>query len=301
MYPNLKMDIACGALVSLKEQKMKKFKLLAIVLAMILVLTACSGKANDDKKAKTDQSTEKTEDSAEKAGNSSEDKGDKKLVEDGVLDIGTNATFPPFEYYEGKEMVGIDIDLVKAIGEKLGLEVKIRDMEFEAIISSIESGKLDGGAAGISINPKREKSVNFTKNYFNSKQFILLNKDSDIKSLDDLKGKKLGAQMGTTSQSEAGEKFGEDKVQAFSTYQDACLAMESGKLDAVVCDEKTAENFLAANENLKKLDETLAEESYAIAIAKNNEPLKEAINKVLEDMEKSGELQKIFDKYIKKQ
>ena len=134
---------------------------------------------------------------------------EEKIVDDGVIDLGTSADFPPYEYYEGDEIVGIDPDIVKAIGEELGLEVKLHDMDFNNIIASIQSGKVDGGAAGFTVTEERKKSVNFTEPFAKTSQIIVKRKDSDIKEIKDLEGKKLGTQLGSIGDTIAKDDFGE--------------------------------------------------------------------------------------------
>lgn len=272
---------------------MKKFKNALAILASIALLTSCGGK---DEKKEEPSSSSKNEVTQEETG--SKETGSSDLLDDGVLDLGMSADFPPYEYYEGDKIVGIDAEITEYIADKLGVEVKLHDMDFSTIIASIESGKLDGGASGFTVTDERKESVNFTDTYATSVQEVLVKKDSPIKTIDDLKDKKIGTQLGTTGDIYAKDDFGEDKVQSFTKYSDAVLALQNDKVDAIILDQQTAEKFKDANEDLDVLKTAYAEEEYAIAISKDNEKLLEEVNKVIAEMKENGELQKIIDKYI---
>ncbi|MDY6065637.1 MAG: ABC transporter permease subunit [Finegoldia sp.] len=219
------------------------------------------------------------------------------VVNDGVIDLGTSADFPPYEYYEGDKIVGIDVDIMAAISEYLGYEVKFHDMEFNNIIASIESNKLDGGMSGFTVTEERKKSVNFTEPYAKSEQRVLLKKDSEIKTLDDIRGKTIGTQLGTTGDMFARDDFGEENVQAFSKYSDAVLALQNGKLDCIILDDQTAVKFADANADLTLLDAPYAEEDYAIAVNKGNEALLNDFNEAIKALKADGTIDTIIAKY----
>ena len=213
------------------------------------------------------------------------------------LVMATNAEFPPYEYYEGDKIVGIDAEIAAAIAEELGMELKIEDMAFDSIIAAVSSGKADIGAAGMTVDPDREKNVNFTDTYAHATQVIIVKEDSSIKGPDDLEGQKVGVQLGTT-----GDMYAEDikdvKVERYSKGFEAVQALTQGKIDAVVIDGEPAKEFVKEAEGLKILDEAFTEEDYAIAIAKDNEELLEKVNKALADLKESGKLDEIVAKYI---
>ncbi len=267
---------------------MKKMKWVGLLCALVLLMGAC-GTSSTSNESKDQNSEAASAASGEQAG---------KALEDGTLDLGTNATFPPFESYDDAgKMTGIDIDIAQAVADELGYKLNMQDMEFDSIIAAIESGKLDGGIAGFTKTPEREKSVNFSTSYFQSVQLVIVKKDSPIQKIDELKGKKIGAQLGTTSQSMAEEEFGESSVQSFKAYQDAIMAMQSGKVDAVVCDQSTAMNFVNANADLRSLESKFSEEEYAMVLAKNNPALLEEVNGALKTLKDQGKLDEIFAKY----
>ncbi|WP_243342981.1 transporter substrate-binding domain-containing protein, partial [Anaerococcus sp. AGMB09787] len=222
-----------------------------------------------------------------------------KTLDDGVLDLGISADFPPYEYHEDEKIVGIDPEIAEAIGEKLGYEIALHDMDFSAIIASIESGKLDGGISGFTVTEERAQQVNFTDTYANSVQEVLVKKGSVIKQIEDLEGKKIGTQLGSTGDLLAGDDFGSENVQSFAKFPDAVLSLQNGKIDAIIIDQQAAEKFADANDDLEILETKYADEEYAMAITKDNEELFKEVNDVIKDLKESGEIQDIIDKYIK--
>ncbi|MDO5047169.1 MAG: ABC transporter substrate-binding protein/permease [Anaerococcus sp.] len=224
--------------------------------------------------------------------------GQEDLVDDGVIDLGTSADFPPYEYYEKDEIVGIDPDIVKAIGEYLGVEVKLHDMDFNNIIASIQSGKIDGGAAGFTVTEERKKSVNFTDTFAKTSQVVLVKKDSDIKDIEDLAdSKKIGTQLGSIGHTLATDDFGEDYVQAFIKVPDAILSLQSGKIDAVIVDKQIAQSYADSSKDLDLLDSTYLEEEYAIAVNKENPLLLEKLNEAIGALKEDGTIDQIMAKY----
>ena len=214
-----------------------------------------------------------------------------------VITLATNAEFPPYEYYEGQEIVGIDVDFINAIGEKLGKEIVIEDMAFDSIIPAIQSGKADIGMAGMTVTEDRLANVDFTETYVHTSQAIIVNTDSDaIKSSADLEGKTIGVQLGTTGDTYAGDVT--DKVERYNKGFEAAMALSQGKIDAVVIDESVAKALAEGTENLAVLDEPFTEEDYAIAVKKGNQELVDELNKAINELKEDGTLQSIIDKYI---
>ena len=218
-------------------------------------------------------------------------------VQEGKLIMATNAEFPPYEYYEGEEIVGIDAEIAGAIADELGLELQIEDMAFDAIVTAVTSGKADIGAAGMTVTPDREKNVNFTDTYAQASQVVIVTKDSDIATPDDLKGKRIGVQLGTT-----GDQFSGDvedaTVERYNKGFEAVQSLLSDKIDAVVIDEQPAKVFVEENEGLKILDDHFTDEEYAIAVSKDNTELTEKINAAIKSLKESGKLDEIVGKYI---
>ena len=223
-----------------------------------------------------------------------------------TLKMGTNATFPPYEFYDDAtgEVVGIDAEVAAAICAKLGCELEIVDMDFDAIIPAVTTGKIDFGMAGMTVTEERMQSVDFTTSYATGIQVVIVKEDSEITSVDDLFAEganhKIGVQQGTTGDLYCSwdiEDEGLGSVERFKNGTDAVLALTSGKVDCVVIDNEPAKNYIAANEGLKILDTEYAVEDYAIALAKDSE-LTEQINAALEELIADGTVQAIIDKYI---
>lgn len=246
---------------------------IAAAVCMAAVLTACGGSGAN---------TETTSAATEAGG---------KLV------MVTNAEFPPYEFHENNEIVGIDADIAKAIADKLGMELEIQDMAFDSLIPAVQSGKADFTAAGMTVNDDRKENVDFTDTYAEAAQVIIVKEDSEIGTPDDLAGKTIGVQTGTT-----GDIYAEDienaEIQRFNKGMDAVMALTQGKVDAVIIDREPAKVFVRDNAGLKILDEAFTEEEYAIAVKKGNTELLEKMNGAIRELKESGELQKIVDKYI---
>ena len=231
--------------------------------------------------------------------------GNKMTVEDDTLIMATNAEFPPYEYIENNEVVGIDAEIAAAIAEKLGLKLKIENMEFDSIISSVKGGKVDIGAAGMTVTPERLEEVNFTTSYATGVQVVIVTEDSAITTVDDLFAEganhTIGVQLATTGDLYSTwdiEDAGLGTVDRYNKGADAVMALKSGKVDCVIIDNEPAKAFVAENEGLKILDTEYAVEDYAIAISKNNEELLEAVDKALQELIADGTVAAIVDKYI---
>ena len=217
---------------------------------------------------------------------------------DDKLVMATNATFPPYEFYEGEKIVGIDAEIAGIIAEKLGMTLEIQDTEFGSIIAGVQTGKYDIGMAGMTVTEERLQSVNFSTTYATGVQSIIVPAGSDIKSVEDLDGKKIGVQQDTTGHIYASDDYGDENVTPFNKGTDAVAALTSGKVDCVIIDNEPAKSYIAANEGLEILDTEYVTEDYAICVAKDNTELLDKINKALEELIADGTVQKIIDKYI---
>ena len=257
-------------------KKFLKITSIVLVIALVAVFAACGAK--DD--TNTDEKT--------------------------TLVMATNAAFPPYEYKEGDNFAGIDIEIAQAIADKLGMTLEIKDVEFGSIVGGVQTGKFDMGIAGMTVTDERLESVNFSTSYATGIQVVIVTEDSAIKSLDDLKGDgsmKFGVQQDTTgdiyaSASVEEDGYGEENVIRYKTGADAVHALKTGKVQAVIIDNEPAKSFVAANEGLKILDGTWVEENYAIAIAKENTELLNDVNNALAELKTEGKLDSIISKYI---
>ena len=276
---------------------MKKVSALILALAMCTaMLTACGG-GNSNTTASTGSAAPAPTTSAATS-EAGADEG-YKLVKEGTLTMATNAYFPPYEYYDGQDIIGIDADIAKAIADKMGLELKIEDMEFDSIITAVSTGKADLGLAGMTVTPDRQKNVDFSDTYAKGVQVIIVKEDSTIAKPDDLKGKKIGVQLSTTGDLTATDEFGKDSVVQYNKGNDAVMALTQGQVDAVIIDNEPAKSYVEANKGLKILDTEFLNEDYAACISKDNAGLTKAVNKALAELKADGTLQKIVDKYIK--
>ena len=228
-----------------------------------------------------------------------------KTVESGKLIMATNAAFPPYEFIEGNEIVGIDAEIAGAIAEKLGLELQIDDMEFDSIVESVKGGKADIGLAGMTVTPERQEVINFTASYATGVQVVIVTEDSAITSVDDLFAEgamhAIGVQRNTTGDLYSTwdlEDAGLATVDRYSKGADAVQALITGKVDCVVIDNEPAKEFVKANAGLKILETEFANEDYAIGVSKENNELLSEVNNALKTLIDNGTVQKIVDKYI---
>lgn len=217
--------------------------------------------------------------------------------DDNVLVMATNAEFPPYEYRDGDKIVGIDAEIAQAIADELGMELKIEDMAFDSIISAVQSGKADMGVAGMTVSEDRLESVNFSIPYTTAAQVIIVKEGSVLASPDDLEGKTIGVQLGTTGDIYAGDIEGAT-IERYNKGFEAVQSLLQDKVDAVIIDREPAKVFVEQNDGLVIIDEEFTIEDYAIAVAKDNEELLEKIDGALEKLKSSGELKEIIDKYI---
>ena len=261
---------------------MKK-KIIAFMITVVCILNLCScGKGQEKAKAST-----------------SDD-----LLSEGKLIVGTNASFPPFEYIgkDGKPD-GFDIALAKAIGKEMKVDVEIQDMEFDSLVASIGS-KIDIAIAGMTVTNERQKAVDFSNSYYDAVQCVLIPKDSKIANHDDLKGKKIGSQMGTTGDSLSENIKKEYHTTTISTYDkaiDAVNDLVNGRLDAVILDKNPATVFAKQYETIEVLngsDFGFQTEHYAIALPKKDEKLAGKVNDALEKIKENGTFDELVKKYI---
>ena len=219
-----------------------------------------------------------------------------------TLIMGTNANFPPYEFWEEGEIKGIDAEVAAALAEKLGMELQIDDMDFGAIINAVSSGKADMGMAGMTVTEERLQSVNFSVSYATGIQVIIVKEGSPITSVDDLFAEgasyMIGVQEATTGDIYCCDDFGEDHVSKYKNGADAVAALVADKVDCVIIDSEPAKVFVEANEGLKILDTEYVEENYAIAIALENTELLEKINTALQELIDDGTVAGIVAKYI---
>ena len=275
----------------MKKITRRSFLAAAGLTAAALALTACGGSSSS-----TASSTASSAASSEAASSSAA--AELTTVETGKLTMATNATFPPYEMTtDTGAFEGIDVDTAQAIAEKLGLELQIDDMEFDAALLSVQQGKADIVMAGVTVTDERKAVMDFSDSYATGIQSIIVPEGSDIATPDDLAGKKIGTQRGTTGYIYCSDDFGDENVVAYDSGLTAVQALNNGQVDAVVIDNAPAQEYVAANPGLVVLDTSYAEEDYAIGMAKGS-ALEDAINAALEELKADGTLQSIVDEYI---
>lgn len=283
---------------------MKKALSLMTAAALVLSLAACGSTASSAASSEAASSETASSDAASSEAASSEaasetETAELSTVEPGKLIMSTNAAFPPYEMTtDSGEFEGIDIETAQAIADKLGLELQIDDMDFDAALLAVQQGKADMVMAGVTVTDERQNVMDFTDSYATGIQSIIVKEDSDIASVDDLAGKKIGTQRGTTGYLYCSDDFGDENVVAYDNGLTAVQMLNNGQVDCVVIDNAPAKEFIAANPGLKLLDTAYVEESYAIGVGKGNTELKDAINTALEELKGDGTLQAIVDKYI---
>ena len=272
---------------------------MAMAVVMALGLSACGG---SNSAASSSAAGSVSGSASGSAGN-----GDPAFttVTPGKLTMSTNASFPPYEMVaDDGSFEGIDIEVAGAIAEKLGLELQVDDMGFDAALQAAQTGKSDMVMAGVTITEERQAVMDFSNSYANGVQVVIVKEGSPIQTVDDLaNANMIGCQMGTTgytfcSDTPENGGFGEDHVTPYDDGAAAVQALMNGQIDAVVIDNKPAQEYVAANPGLKILDGDFTNEDYAIGVAKGNTALLDAINGALEELTNDGTIQSIVDKYI---
>lgn len=281
-----------------EELKMKFTKIMALVLAfvMLFAFAACGGedaKKNENNENNGAQTTDTTP---------ADTDGDDAPVDGGVLKMATNAYFQPYEYYDGETIVGIDAEIAEKIAEKLGMTLEIVDMQFDSILTAVQEGSVDFGMAGMTVNETRLESVDFTISYANGVQAVIVKEGSAITTADDLYADgatyKVGVQLGTTGDTYCTDDFGDERVVRYANGNEAVLALASGSVDCVIIDNEPAKSLVAANEGLVILDTEYTNEDYAICVAKGNQELLDKLNTAIDELIADGTVKAIIDKYI---
>lgn len=264
---------------------MKKFLILVLALACALSLVAC-GSQNDEESNNNEEN------------NNEETPATFTTVTEGKLTMSTNAQFPPYEMTtDDGGFEGIDVEIATAIAEKLGLELEILDMDFDAALLAVQEGKSDMVMAGVTVDEDRLLVMDFTDSYAKGVQVVIVPEGSDV-TLDNLGEKMIGTQRGTTGWQYCTDDYGEDHVVAYDDGITAVQALVNGQVDCVVIDNAPAQTFVEQNPGLTILDTEYTNEDYAIGVNKGNTALLDAINGALSELIADGTVQSIIDKYI---
>ena len=274
---------------------MKKLvKLLSIVSASVLTLGLMVGCGSSETAASN------TQDTVAKEAATEEPAAEATTSDGGVIIMGTNAEFEPFEYREnGTDIAGFDVEIAKKVAEKLGKELKIEDMAFDSLIMALNSDKINFIAAGMTATDERRTQVDFSDSYFKSKQVVIVKADNtDINTADDLVGKKVGVQLGTTGDLFVSSTDGIESVSQFPTGTQAVMDLKNDKIDAVVIDAEPAKKMTEGQSDLKILDAPFVEEEYAIAVKKGDTELLQAINDTLAEIKADGTYDTIYGQFF---
>ena len=274
---------------------MKKMLSLALVLVLMMSLAACGAKTETP--AATTAPAAAAETTAA-AADTEAPAAEVKTIEAGKLIMSTNASFPPYEMIaDDGSFEGIDIEVADAIAKKLGLELEVDDMDFDAALLAVQQNKSDIVMAGVTVTDDRKLVMNFTDSYATGVQVVIVKEGSDV-TLDNLGEKMIGTQRGTTGYIYTSDDYGDDHVTAYDNGASAVQALLNGQVDCVVIDSAPAEAFVAANAGLTILDTEYVTENYAIGVNKDNTALLDAINGALAELTADGTLDAIVGKYI---
>lgn len=248
---------------------MKKHLAVILVLGMVVSLVACG------KKEESDQ-----------------------------LIVGTEAGFAPYEYLEGDKVVGVDMDIAKAIADSMDKELVIKNMEFDGALVAVQQGKVDFVAAGVSVDEKRKKSMDFSTEYISSTDVVIVNKaNPTVSSVDDLDGKIIAVQQGNIADFYVSDEnnLKAKEVRRYTKFAQASEDLKNGKVDCIVMDKYPAEELIAAsNDTLVMLDGILFEDKYAIAVQKGNKELLDKINTVIDELIKDGKIDEFVANHTNK-
>ncbi|HEY3375336.1 MAG TPA: basic amino acid ABC transporter substrate-binding protein [Candidatus Aquicultor sp.] len=269
-----------------KKGRMLVFVVAAIALVMMLV-AGCSGSGNN-----TGANTDTTAKDAAKTAM-------VDTIQPGVLSIGSDIAFPPFENMEADKPVGFDVDLLGAIAKKLGVEAKFTNNKFDGLIPALNSKKFDAVVSAMTITADRKKEVLFSDPYIDSNQSIATKKDAGIKDIAGLKGKTVGVQTGTTGEAWSKENVKNAKeIKSYDTALDAFTALQAGQIQAVINDLPVSAYIVKDKAELQIVKEIKTDESYGVAMRKDDTKLGEAINKALKALKDDGTYDTIYNKWF---
>jgi polar amino acid transport system substrate-binding protein len=262
---------------------------LALLLALATVFFAACGD-DDDEGDGGDTTAAESEAPATGA--------DFETINEGVLTVGTDAPFPPFEIGQPPNLSGYDIDVMDAIAEELGLETEYIDTGFATIFRDVANGQFDTVAAASTITKGRENRVDFTDPYYEAQQALLVTEGSDIQSVEDLDGAIVGTQDGTTGEVYANEETNAAEVRGFPEGPNAVSALVTGQVDAVIIDQPVAVDAIEKQGGVEIVEEIATDELYGFAVAPDNDGLREAMNEALATLKENGTITELYQKYF---
>lgn len=268
---------------------MKKSRLIALLSALMVVaaMAFVVGCGSDD-------------DNGDSGSTASSSDFSSELVTEGTLTVGSDIPYPPFEFGKAPDYKGFDVDLVNEIANRLDLEVAIKDTSFDTIFTDVAQGKFDLVASASTITPEREQTVNFSEPYYESEQALLVPEGSDISSVEDLAGKVVGAQDGTTGEAYANDETDASQVRGFPNGPSAIAALKNGQVEATIIDRPVAEDAISKGQTGFELATLIPTgEYYGFAMSKNSPNLLDAVNGALQEIKDDGTLNELFQKWFK--
>ena len=280
--------------------KKKLLGLLIITIMLLGLLSACGtkeDKPSGDGKGKANNS----EDDKKDGQDADEDTSFDDIIEGDTIIVGTEAGFAPYEYMEGTEVVGIDMDIANAIAESMGKKLEVMNMDFDGALLAVQKGTIDFVAAGVSVDEGRAKVMDFSVDYVNSTEVVVVNKKNPaIASIEDMDGKIIGVQQGNIADFHVEENIKYKDIKRYTKFVQAAADLKNERIDCIVMDLYPAQELVAANEELVILDGTLFEDKYAIAVKKGNTALLDQINKVIEQLKADGKIEEFTANHTNK-
>ena len=275
---------------------------LAALLALTLLLSACGDSGTGDTESETASEPAPSEATVtEPPAEETEETASVETVTEGVLTVCTDSPYPPMEFEKDGEFTGFDIELMRAIGEELGLTVEVNNTGFDPITSgtALESDQCDIAAASITITPEREKAIGFTDPYFDAEQSLLVKKDSGITSLADLADKRIAVQSGTTGKKYAEENDpGAADIVSFDNPGDLFVALEAGDVDAILQDLVVNGPRATKDDTLEVVETYSTDEQYGLAVAKDNTAMLDAVNEALQTLRDDGTYDELHQEWF---
>lgn len=283
---------------------MKK-KLLGLIIVMVIIaglFAACGTK--DEKQKNSGNDTEQKEQDNKEQDNKDQGKKDQdkeaKNKQDTII-VGTEAGFAPYEYMEGDQVVGIDMDIAQAIADALGKKLEIKNMDFDGALLAVQNGTIDFVAAGVSVDEERARVMDFSVDYVDSTEVVVVNKKTPaVESVDDLTDKIIGVQQGNIADFWVEENVEAKEIRRYTKFAQAAEDLKNNRIDCIVMDQFPAEDMVAANPELVILNGVLFQDKYAIAVTKGNTELLDEINKVIEQLKADGKIEEFTANHTKK-
>ena len=271
---------------------MKKFAAVLLTGIMVCSMAACGGKGNDagDAEETTAEVTTEAAEDAETTAASDETAAEK---DDSKLIMATEAGFAPYEYTEdGVTVVGVDVDIANEIAKAMGKELEIQNMNFDSALLSVQQGKVDFAAAGISVTPEREEQMDFSIEYTTSRQVVVVNKAAQrVTSVDGVTADTVvGVQTGTVADTYCKDDLGVKDLKQYNKFMEAAMDLKNDKIDCIIMDSLPAEEMVKENDDLEILEGEVFTDKYAIAVQKGNTELLDQINEVLQKLVDEGKV-----------